>query len=320
MFEGITNQQIVFGACLFGATAMVGYLIATRLTRADRDPLRERLSAGTQTHTREPIPDDRGIRESPVSPIVQRVSKAVAEPLMPKDRDEVSKLRRSFAHAGIYSTPAIHLFVMSKVVLCAVGVVSGLLVGLMFREPMIAVVLAAFEGLIGLMIPTLWLKWQISRRQWSLETSLPDALDLMVVCVEAGLTIDAALQRVGQEISLAHPDISRELGITHMETRVGVPRIEALRNLGVRTGCASLQSLAAMLVQAERFGTSVGSALRVHAESLRIKRQHVAEERAAKTTVKLAFPVVLFIFPTVVLVLGGPAFILFFQSPMFHRQ
>jgi tight adherence protein C len=319
MIEGITNQQIAFGACLFGATATVGYLIASRVTRADRDPLHERLRATTPTYARGPISEDRGIRPSPVSPIVERVSKAVAEPLMPKDRDEVSRLRRGFAHAGIYSTPAIHLFVMCKVVLCSIGVVSGLLVGLMFREPLLAAVLAAVEGLVGLMIPTLWLKWQIGRRQWSLETSLPDALDLMVVCVEAGLTIDAALQRVGHEIELAHPDISRELGIAHMETRVGVPRIEALRNLGVRTGCASLQSLAAMLVQAERFGTSVGSALRVHAESLRIKRQHTAEERAAKTTVKLAFPVVLFIFPTVVLVLGGPAFILFFQSPLFHR-
>jgi tight adherence protein C len=103
-----------------------------------------------------------------------------------------------------------------------------------------------------------------------------------------------------------------------METRVGVSRIEALRNLGIRTGCASIQSLSAMLVQAERFGTSIGTALRVHAESLRIKRQHAAEERAAKTTVKLAFPVVLFIFPTVVLVLGGPAFILFLQSALFN--
>ena len=140
----------------------------------------------------------------------------------------------------------------------------------------------------------------------------------MVVCVEAGLTIDAAIQRVGQEIALAHPDISRELGITHMETRVGVTRVDALRNLGIRTGVSSIQSLSAMLVQAERFGTSIGQALRVHADSLRVKRQHAAEERAAKTTVKLAFPVVLFIFPTVIVVLGGPAFILFLRSALFN--
>ena len=103
-----------------------------------------------------------------------------------------------------------------------------------------------------------------------------------------------------------------------METRIGITRVEALRNLGFRTGSASLQSLAAMLVQAERFGTSIGQALRVHAESLRDKRRYAAEEQAAKTTVKLAFPVVLFIFPTVLVVLGGPAFILFYKSPLFQ--
>jgi tight adherence protein C len=119
---------------------------------------------------------------------------------------------------------------------------------------------------------------------------------------------------------MGHPEISPELGITHMETRIGVPRTEALRNLGQRTGSPSLQSLAAMLVQTERFGTSIGQALRVHAESLRTKRQHLAEERAAKTTVKLAFPVVLFIFPTLLVVLGGPAFILFYKSPLFSGK
>jgi tight adherence protein C len=181
-----------------------------------------------------------------------------------------------------------------------------------------AMLCACWLSLTGYMLPGMWLNMQVRRRQRLLQSSLPDALDLMVVCVEAGLTIDAAIQRVGQEIALAHPEISRELGITHMETRIGISRIEALRNLGFRTGSASLQSLAAMLVQAERFGTSIAQALRVHAESLRDKRRYAAEEQAAKTTVKLAFPVVLFIFPTVLLVLGGPAFILFYKSPIFQ--
>jgi len=211
------------------------------------------------------------------------------------------------------------LFIFAKILLCLIGVAAGMLMIFNADEPLIGILLATMLGLIGLVLPQMWLRWKISRRQWSLQKALPDALDLMVVCVEAGLTIDAAIQRVGQEIALAHPDISRELGITHMETRVGVSRIDALRNLGLRTGNPALQSLAAMLVQAERFGTSIGIALRVHGDSLRVKRQHMAEERAAKTTVKLAFPVVLFIFPTVIAVLGGPAFILFFNSPLFRR-
>jgi tight adherence protein C len=139
----------------------------------------------------------------------------------------------------------------------------------------------------------------------------------MVVCVEAGLTVDAAMQRVGQELALAHPRLSREFGIAHMETRVGLSRPESLRNLGQRTGAAELQSLASMLIQADRFGTSIASALRVHADSLRIKRQQQAEEKAAKASVKMSFPLVLFIFPATFIVLAGPTVIGIMNSPMF---
>jgi tight adherence protein C len=207
-----------------------------------------------------------------------------------------------------------------KVILLGVGAVCGYLVGASLGGGILPYVAVYVGALVGFLAPTLWLKGRIKKRRKALDAALPDALDLMVVCVESGLTLDAALQRVGHEIQLAHPDISKEFGITHMETRVGLSRIDALRNLGQRTGSASLQSLAAMLVQTERFGTSIATALRVHAESLRTKRQHAAEEQAAKTTVKLAFPVVLFIFPTLLVVLGGPAFILFFKSPLFHRH
>jgi tight adherence protein C len=136
----------------------------------------------------------------------------------------------------------------------------------------------------------------------------------MVICVESGLTIDATLQRVGQELQLGQPILSRELGITHMESRIGVPRPEAFRNLGQRTGNPSVQALTAMLIQAERFGTSIAVALRIQAESLRIKRQYLAEEMAAKASVKMSFPLVLFVFPAVLIVLGGPMIIQFMES------
>ncbi|MBC8107110.1 MAG: type II secretion system F family protein [Anaerolineae bacterium] len=314
MPQSLSSLQLIFSACLFGAVAMIGYVVINFFLKSDRDPLRERLR-GSRTNESA----DQAIRQSSLSPMVQRVSKAVAQPLMPKSREEVSRVRRKFAHAGIYSTAAIQLFVCIKIILCAAGLAFGVLVGVVQQEPMVGAVLAAVGGILGVLLPSLWLSTRISRRQLALQSALPDALDLMVVCVEAGLTIDAAIQRVGHEIALAHPDISRELGITHMETRVGVARIDALRNFGIRTGCSSIQSLSAMLVQAERFGTSIGAALRVHAESLRIKRQYAAEERAAKTTVKLAFPVVLFIFPTVIIVLGGPALILLLKSAMFSH-
>jgi tight adherence protein C len=151
-----------------------------------------------------------------------------------------------------------------------------------------------------------------------LTQGLPDALDLMVVCVEAGLTVDAAMQRVGEELVLAHPSLSREMGIAHMETRVGLSRAESLKNLGARTGNAAIQSLAAMLIQADRFGTSIANALRIHAESLRQKRQHAAEEMAAKASVKMSFPLVLFIFPATFIVLAGPTVIGLFRSALFN--
>jgi len=313
------DPRLVFAVCVFGAVTLIVFVVMGLLFRKEVNPVKERIQP------RKPLeqPTSQTARDvqatsGPISATMQKISRAASKPIMPKQREEQSKLRVKLAHAGVYAPNAVPVFVGLKLILMFAGFVGGGLLGMALSTTM-GMLLACWIGLLGYIAPGMWLNWQIRRRQRVLQSSLPDALDLMVVCVEAGLTIDAAIQRVGQEIALAHPEISRELGITHMETRIGISRIEALRNLGYRTGSASLQSLAAMLVQAERFGTSIGQALRVHAESLRDKRRYAAEEQAAKTTVKLAFPVVLFIFPTVLLVLGGPAFILFFKSPIFSQ-
>src|SRR5207248_806335 len=162
----------------------------------------------------------------------------------------------------------------------------------------------------------MWLASRIKGNKRELNLSLPDALDLMVVCIEAGLTVDSAMQRVGEELALAHPALSREFGITHMETRVGLSRSEALKNLATRTGASSLLSLSAMLIQADRFGTSIAKALRVHADTLRVQRQQAAEEMAAKAAVKMSFPLVLFIFPATFLILAGPTVLNLMNNPM----
>jgi tight adherence protein C len=195
------------------------------------------------------------------------------------------------------------------------GVVGGYLVGLAWDVPVLGLSLG---GIVGYLLPMLWLRTRINSNQKALTYGLADALDLLVVCVEAGLTVDSAMQRVGQELSLAHPALSRELGIAHMETRVGLARMDALRNLGNRTDNAALQSLAAMLIQAERFGTSIASALRIHADTLRQNRQHAAEEMAAKASVKMTFPLVLFVFPATFIVLAGPTVLKMMQSPLFN--
>ncbi len=218
--------------------------------------------------------------------------------------------------AGIYSPSAQRLLDGFKVILGSAGLIGGYFLGAAVGNVLLGV---AFGGLGGYLCPIIWLKQRIKKQQKSLDRALADAIDLLVVCVESGLTVDSAMQRVGQEIEIAHPSLSRELEIVHMETRVGLPRSEALKNLGVRTGSPALQALSAMLIQAERFGTSIASALRVHADTLRVNRQHQAEEIAAKATVKLSFPVVLFIFPAVLIVLAGPACIGLFNSALFDK-
>jgi tight adherence protein C len=312
----LTQQELMFGALLFATVSVLAYALSGLVF--SRDPVVKRLRSAEVLEGPTLRADRRPGREV-VVPVVERIGHAAAKPFMPKSAAKQNTLRRKLMYAGYYSSSAMEMIVGVQVILLAGGLVSGYMIGSIFGGLSTYVFLYAF-GVCGFFLPRLWLSRQIKLRRRAMDSALPDALDLLVVCVESGLTLDAAIQRVGQEIALAHPEISKEFGITNMETRVGVSRIDALRNLGQRTGCASLQSLAAMLVQTERFGTSIAQALRVHAESLRVKRQHSAEEQAAKTTVKLAFPVVLFIFPTLMVVLGGPAFILFFESPMFHKK
>jgi len=340
-------QEFIFGLCLFATVLALAFALSGLVFR--KDPMASRLRpmspdeyggaplrpmSGGRLSERsggdwEVLDESRGGAAAGAGgelamPVMERIGHAAGKPFMPKSAARQSKLRTQLMYAGIYSSNAMELMVGLKVILLAVGAVGGYIIGNILSgvgfAPWFVYVALYSGGVLGFFMPTFWLWMKIKGRKRSLESSLPDALDLMVVCVESGLTLDASLQRVGHEIALAHPEISKEFGITHMETRVGLQRVDALRNLGQRTGSPALQSLAAMLVQTERFGTSIAQALRVHAESLRVKRQHAAEEQAGKTTVKLAFPVVLCIFPTLLVVLGGPAFILFFRSPLFHRQ
>jgi tight adherence protein C len=166
---------------------------------------------------------------------------------------------------------------------------------------------------LGYLLPNIVLARLAGRRQHRIKLSLPDALDLLVVSVEAGLGLDQALQRVGEELAFAHPELSDELRLINLELRAGKARSEALRNLADRTGVEDLSSLAAMLIQTDKFGTSVARSLRVHSDTLRTKRRQRAEEAAAKTGVKMVFPLVFCIFPAVWVVTIGPAAIKFVE-------
>ena len=274
----------------------LAYVAARAALNEDAGKLRNRLRGSAWSLSNAPKKAD---RPSPL----RRLAAWAARPFTTTDAEKRLGVRRDLARAGIYAAGAPKALDGARFGLMVAGVVLGYLAGNAAGQPMLGL---ALGGLGGYLSPRLWLRSRIKANQLALSHGLPDCLDLMVVCVEAGLTIDAAMQRVGEELHIAHPAISREVGIAHMETRIGVPRGEALKNLGVRTGNLPLQGLAAMLVQADRFGTSIGHALRVHAESIRQARHHVAEETAAKASVKMSFPLVLFIFPATFIVLAGP--------------
>ena len=274
------NDQLLFTGCLFGVVVLLAYGLMVLLKGGNSQRVRQRLTGV--------VPADKS--ETPsfqIKEVVQRIGQAAAKPFMPDTREKQSALRRKLGLAGIYNAGAVRSMIGCKVILLLAGLAAGYAISLYTQNLLLSV---ALGGLGGYMAPSLWLRLRIGKQQKNLEYGLPDALDLMVVCVEAGLAVDAAMQRVGTDLALAHPSLSRELEISHMETRVGLSRAESLRNLGLRTGSPALQGMASMLIQAERFGTSIASALRIHSESLRIARQNRAEELAAKATVKMSFP------------------------------
>jgi tight adherence protein C len=230
----------------------------------------------------------------------------------PKSPGEMGKLQRRLVVAGYRGTEALIAFLGIRVVVAAL-LFAVFATPLIFRPNLLVALPAAA---LGYLLPNIFLGRMARRRQHRIRLSLPDALDLLVVSVEAGLGLDQAIQRVSEELSFAHSDLCDELRLINFELRAGKPRTEALHNLGDRTGVDDLISLVAMLVQTDKFGTSVAQSLRVHSETLRTKRRQRAEEAAAKTGVKMVFPLVFCIFPAIWVVTLGPAVIKFIQVLM----
>jgi tight adherence protein C len=224
-----------------------------------------------------------------------------ALPLSPTD---VSQTRLWLIQAGYRNAQHVTIYRGLRVLFAALGFLSVFLfTG--FDSPMLLVGVTGF----GFFVPRFLLKKKLAERQRRIRLGLPDGLDLTVICVEAGLSLDQAMMRVGQDLSHAHPELSAEFHLFDLETRAGKPRVEALRNLAERTGVDDIRSLVGTLIQTDRFGTSVAQALRVHSDSLRTERRQRAEEQAAKTTVKMIIPLVLFVMPSLIFVTVGPAVI-----------
>jgi len=232
------------------------------------------------------------------------ISKAI--PLSPSD---VSRTRAWLIQAGLRESRHVTIYFGSRLLLAGVGFASVVAVSGFTSFPLLVCVPA-----LGFFIPRFLLKRMIKDRQQRIRIALPDALDLTVICVEAGLALDQALMRVGKDLHHAHPDLSDEFHLVNLEMRAGKPRAEALRNLVDRTGVDDIRSLVGTLIQTDRFGTSVAQALRVHSDSLRTARRQRAEEQAAKTTIKMVPPLVLFILVPFLFVTVGPALILAYRS------
>ncbi len=233
----------------------------------------------------------------------------VASLAKPKGR-EVTRLRNQLAQAGLRGESAPTIFLASKILLAAAGLGLFVWVTAERAEPVpFGPALAVLAFTVGYYLPNGWLSNRIAARQTAIRRGLPDALDLLVTCVEAGLGLDQAMQRVAGELALAWPVLSHELRLTYLEVNAGIRRVEAMRRLAQRTGVADLKSLAATLNQTEVFGTSIGGALRVQSESMRIQRMQVAEEKAAVISVKLMIPLVTCVLPSLIAVIIGPAIV-----------
>jgi len=233
------------------------------------------------------------------------------ENLMPKSEKEVSVIRLRLMRAGYRNENAIKIFYGSKVLTPLLLAIIAAVSGLADLGPFFVYVLALGGGFLA---PDFWLGKRITARQKKLQRGLPDVLDLLVICMEAGLSLDQATARSAEELSKSQPEICDELGVVVLEQRAGRARSEAWKNLAERTGVECLRNLVSMLVQTEQFGTSIAKMLRVHADTLRVQRVQMIEEMAGKTSVKLVFPLVLFIFPALFLVTLGPAAIVMYES------
>lgn len=237
-----------------------------------------------------------------LDPRLERIARTI-----PKSPKEMSRLRRRLAAAGIHSFGAAVFYALAELTL-------PLLLGagpLLWMVGTASWVVAIIAALVGYMIPGLVLARLISKQKTRIENGLPDALDLMIVCVEAGCGLDQAVLKTSVELEISHPDLASELRLITTEVRAGKSRLEAFKNFAARTRVDDVRALVAMLVQTDRFGTSIAQALRTHAETSRIKRRQRAEERAAKIGVKLVFPLVFFLFPAFYVVTLGPAIIQF---------
>jgi tight adherence protein C len=299
---------LAIGALFVSLALITGYATSAVLARSapERRRLRQMALAGGAGSSL--------MREGPSSlterldPRLERIARKI-----PKSPKDMSRLRRRVAAAGIQSYGAAVTHSVAELVLPVLFALPPLL----YLTGIASWILAGTAGFVGYMVPGMVLSRLVNKRKTLIENGLPDALDLLIVCIEAGCAMDQGLLKTSAELEVSHPDLASELKLITTEVRAGKSRIEAFKNFAARTRVDDVRALVAMLVQTDKFGTSIAQALRTHAETSRNKRRQRAEEKAAKVGVKLVFPLVFFLFPAFYVVTLGPAVILFVRSVLF---
>lgn len=285
-------------ACIAIATGALASLVLARTS-----PEQQRLKAVTAT-----VPglvlEQTQLMDTP-DPFLQKLTKA-----LPKSPKDMSRLRKRLARAGIYGFGAAVVYAFAEMLL---PVVAGALI-LFVMGLHDGWILAVLGAVFGYLAPGLWLQRRTNQRKKVIEHGLPDALDLLIVCMEAGSSLDQGVVKASEELDITHPALAYELRLVTTEIRAGKTRLDAFRNFANRTGVDDVKSLVSMLIQTDRFGTSIAQALRTHASSARTKRRQLAEERAGKIGVKLVFPLVLCLFPAVYVVCIGPVIVKIYRA------
>ncbi|MCA9099530.1 MAG: type II secretion system F family protein [Planctomycetales bacterium] len=275
---------------------------ATERLEEIRDPYRRRNRDSDKPGGKVPGKSDA------VAKVLEKASPTLAKPLQPKSELEANRLKQRLSSAGFRGESAPSIFLGLKIAL----LLGGLLIGGSSLSVMYGFSQKALVGTVLIAggffyLPELAVTFISHQRRQAIFLGLPDALDLLVVCVEAGLGLDQAMRKVSEEMTNSTPVIASEFALANFQLQMGRPRNEVLHELGVRTGVDDVRALTRILIQAEKFGTSIAQALRVQSDAMRTRRSQIAEEKAAKTAVKLIFPLVIFIFPGIFVVLVGPA-------------
>jgi len=323
MFADLIEIESLIPLAIFGAFAAGAWWVLNSVA-AGKTRAVERLDELKDPSSRKQKDDDLAVKKTDtVTRVLEKASPALAKPLQPKNELEMSKLKTKLANAGFRKDSAGSVFLGFKFV--------GLLIGLLFGGSIIVTFMGVQQNSLvstvvvaGFMfyLPDIVVGVLGRSRKQAIFLGLPDALDLMVVCVEAGLALDQAMRKVSEEMKKSYRILAEEFAMSNFQLQMGRPRSEVLHELGLRTGVSDLRALAGVLIQADKFGSSIAQALRVQSDSMRTRRRQMAEEKAAKTAVKLIFPLVLFIFPGIFVVLVGPAAITMVRQmfPMMSGQ